>query len=214
MGQSQDARKVPWVLLYTVQEEAVRAEHWVIGTIFRLSRTETVEVAVRADAPGLTSLGWSGIRNRSARCKETTNEVWSVVGPLCLSPTPGKRQRRQIRERTLLIRFEAGNFPPNYISCGKNVCQRGPCRRSDGSRVKMGSSGNFCILGELRLNVASAEGRGAISWPFAGGLAACPETEGKRNPRALFVAPVPRINADRVQSAVSLGGSKMTFSFS
>lgn len=80
-------------------------------------------------------------------------------------------------------------------------------------KVKMGSPGNSGIFGGLRLNVASDEGRGAISWPFAGCLAACPEADGNRNPRALSVTPVLRINADRVQSAVSLGGSKMTCSF-
>lgn len=111
------------------------------------------------------------------------------------------------------IRFEAENYPPNHISSSEGVCQRGPCHRSDRSRIKMGSPGNFYILGELRLNVASGEGRGAVSWPFAGSLAACPETEGNRNLRALSITPVPRINANRVQSALSLGGSKMTCSF-
>lgn len=57
MGQSQDARKAPLVLLYTVREEAARGEHWVIGIIFRLSGTETVEAVVRADAPGADSSG-------------------------------------------------------------------------------------------------------------------------------------------------------------
>lgn len=103
MGQSQDARKAPWVLLYMVQEEAARAEDWVIGTIFRLSGTETVEAVVRADAPGLTLVGWSGTRNCSAKCTETTNEVQRVVGPQCLSPISGKRQRGQICAATLLL---------------------------------------------------------------------------------------------------------------
>lgn len=72
----------------------------------------------------------------------------------------------------------------------------------------------FCLLGGFRLSIASDEGREAISWPFAGGLAACPETEGNRNPRALSVTPVQRINAERVRSAVSLRALKMTYSFS
>lgn len=103
MGQSQDARKAPLVLLYTVREEAARGEHWVIGIIFRLSGTETVEAVVRADAPGLTPVEWSGTRYCSAKCKETTNEVCRVVWPWCFSPTSGKSQRGQICEPTLLL---------------------------------------------------------------------------------------------------------------
>ena len=79
----------------------MRGEHWVIGTVFRLSGTEMLEALVRADASGPTPAGWSG--TSSAKCKETINEVWRVVGSRCLSPTSGKRQRGQICEPTLLF---------------------------------------------------------------------------------------------------------------
>lgn len=35
--------------------------------------------------------------------------------------------------------------------------------------------GNFCKLGEFKLNAPSNEGRGDFSWPLAGGLAASPD---------------------------------------
>lgn len=76
-------------------------KHWVIGTIFMLSGTERVEAVLRADLPGLSPAGWSG--TNSAKCKGTTNEEWRVVGPRCLSPASGKRQRGQICEATLLL---------------------------------------------------------------------------------------------------------------
>jgi len=211
---SQEARKAPWVLLCIVQEEAARGEPWEMGTISGLSGTETLEAVVRADAPGLTPAGWSGTNYGSAKCKETTNKVWRAVGPRCLSPISRKRQSGQICEPSLLLESLKLEISLQTVFLAEEaVCWRGPRHRSEGCRVKMGCLRNFCFLGGLRLNAASVEGREAISWPVAVSLAACPETEGNRNPRASSVTPVPRINADRVQSAVSLGGSKLTCSF-
>lgn len=111
------------------------------------------------------------------------------------------------------VTFEAGNCPPNHFSCREGVCWRGLCCRSEGSRVKMGSPGNFYISAGLGLNVANGKGRGAIPWTCAGSLAACPEREGNKTPRALSVTPMLRIEDERVQSAVSLRGSDTTCSF-
>lgn len=77
----------------------------------------------------------------------------------------------------------------------------------------MGSPGNFYVSVGLGLNVANGEGRGAIPWTCAGSLAACPEREGNKTPRALSVTPMLRIEDERVQSAVSLRGSDTTCSF-
>lgn len=68
-------------------------------------------------------------------------------------------------------------FLPNCISYGEGMRgegggergRRGLCHRSEGSRVKMCSPGNFCIFGGLRLNIAVMKG----GEPFSGPLLGC-----------------------------------------
>lgn len=111
----------------------------------------------------------------TAKCKEKINKVWRIMEQQCLSPTSGKRQTGQVCEPTLLLhglKLEI-SFQTLFLA-GEGVYQGGPCHTSEGSGVKMSFLGNFCNLGEFRLDAASDEGR-AFSWPLIGCLAVSPD---------------------------------------
>lgn len=110
-------------------------------------------------------MGWNG--TSSAKCKKKINKVWRIMGQQCLSPTSGKRQRGQICEPTLLLhslKLEI-SFQAIFLA-GEGVCQRGLCHRSEDSGVKTSFLGNFCNLGEFRLDAASDGRKGSLFLAF------------------------------------------------
>lgn len=196
--------------LPVLNQEATRGGWGVTGTILRLPGREAAQERW-AETPGLTPRRVApGPPLQGVRGQGMKHKSWCH----CASAQPlGGARGNKNMDLFAFVTFEAGNCPPNHFSCKEGVCWRGLCCRSEGSRVKTGSPGKFYISAGLGLNVANGEGRGAIPRTCAGSLAACPEREGNKTPRALSVTPMLRIEDERVQSAVSLRGSDTTCSF-